>query len=59
MSGLLVARSCYVARMPPREAELVSERTGLPGGRAKRVKRFERSDGLNTALYKNTTFIYD
>ena len=52
VSDLVVARNCCLARMLPREAELVSERTGL-SGRAKSVKRFERSNGLDTALYKN------
>ena len=52
MSDLVFARNCCVARMVSGEAELVSECTGLPGG-AKSVKRFERSNGLNTALYKN------
>ena len=51
-SNLVVARNCCMARMLPGEAELVSERTGLPGG-ARSVKRFERSNGLDTALYKN------
>ena len=41
----------------PGEAELVSEWTGLPG-RAKCVHRFERSDGLDTALYKNSLFTW-
>ena len=45
MSDLVLARNCCLARMPAREAELVSECTGL-SGRAKRVKRFERSSGL-------------
>ena len=38
--------------MLPREAELVSDWTGL-SGRAKSVKRFERSNGLDAALHKN------
>ena len=38
------------------EAELVSEWTGLPGER-KSVKRFERSNGLDTALYKNYLYL--
>ena len=50
MSDLVVARNCCMARMLPEEAELVSERAGLLG-RAKSVKRFERSNGLDTALY--------
>ena len=55
VSDLVVARNCCRTRMLPGEAELVSEWTGLPG-RAKSVKRFERSNGLDTALYKN--FLY-
>ena len=42
--------------MLPGDAELVSERTGVPwgGGRGgKSVKRFEWFDGLSSALYKN------
>ena len=46
-----------MARMLPGEAELVSERTGL-SGRAKSVKRFERSDGLDIALYKNYIYFF-
>ena len=48
-----------MARMLPGEAELVSELTGLPG-RAKSVKRFEGSNGLNTvtALYKTYLYIF-
>ena len=34
----------------------VSERTGLPGEES--VKRFERSNGLDTALYKTILFFY-
>ena len=49
-----------MARMLPREAELVLERTGLPG--EERVKRVERSNGLDTALYKTIplpfSFVY-
>ena len=43
--------------MLPGEAELVSEWTGL-SGKAKSVKRFEQSNGLDTALYKNYLFFY-
>ena len=57
MSDLVVARNCCMTRMLPGEAELVSELTGLPG-RAKTVKRFERSNGLDTALYKNYLYLY-
>ena len=52
VSDLVLARNCCLARMLPGEAELVWEWTGL-SGRAKSVKRFERSNGLDTALYKN------
>ena len=40
--------------MLPREAELVSEWTGLAGEES--VKRFERSNGVDTALYKTIPF---
>ena len=56
MSDLVFARDCCMVRMLPGEAELVSEWTGLPG-KAKSVKRFERSNGLYTALYKNYLFL--
>ena len=56
VSDLVVARNCCMTRMLPGEAELVSEWTGLPG-RAKSVKRFERSNGLDTALYKNYLYL--
>ena len=52
MSDFVLARNCCLARMLPGEAELVSERTGL-SERAKSVKCFERSNALDTALYKN------
>ena len=51
VSDLVFARNCSMTRMLPGEAELVSEWTGLPG-EAKSVKRFERSNRLDTALYK-------
>ena len=57
MSDLVVARNCCMARMLPGEAELVSEWTGL-SERAKSVKRFERSNGLDTALYKNYLYLF-
>ena len=41
-----------MARMLPREAELVSEWTGLPGEGVK-CKRFEPSNRLDNGLYKN------
>ena len=55
VSDLVLARNCCLARMLPGEAELVSEWTGL-SGKAKTVKRFEQSNGLDTALYKNCLF---
>ena len=55
MSDLALARNCCLARMLPGEAELVLELTGLQR-EAKSVKRFERSNGLDTALYKNYLF---
>ena len=57
VSDLALARNCCLARMLPGEAELVSEWTCLPG-RAKSVKRFERSNGLDTALYKKKIPFY-
>ena len=39
--------------MLPGEAELVSEWTGLPG-----VERSERSNGPDTALYKNYRYLF-
>ena len=56
MSDLVLARNCCLARMLPGEAELVSECAGL-SGRAKSVKRFDRSNGLDTALYKNYLYL--
>ena len=56
VSDLVIARNCCMARMLPGEAELVSEWTGL-SGRAKSVQRFERSDALDTALYKNYLYL--
>ena len=56
-SDLALARNCCLARILPGEAELVSEWTGLPG-EAKSVKRFERSNGLDTALYKNYLYLF-
>ena len=54
VSDLALARNCCVARMLPGEAELVSEWTG----EAKSLKRFERSNGLDTALYKNYLYLF-
>ena len=39
------------------EVELMSERTGLPG-RENSIKRFERSNGPDIALYKNDILCY-
>ena len=50
MSDLVLARNCCLARMLPGEAE-----NGVREGQTS-VKRFERSNGLDTALYKN--FLY-
>ena len=49
MSDLVFARNCCLGRMLPGEAELVSERTGLPG-EVKSVKRFERSNEPDIVL---------
>ena len=57
VSDWVFARNCCMTRLLPGEAELVSEWTGLPG-RAKSVKRFERSNGLDTALYKNYLYLF-
>ena len=50
MSDLVVARNCGMARMLPGEAE-----NGVGMNRSvregKKFKRFERSNGLDTALY--------
>ena len=51
VSDLVVARNCCMARMLPGEAE---NGVGMNrSGKAKSVKRFERSNGLDTVLYKN------
>ena len=57
VSHLVFAHNCCMARMLPGEAELVSEWTCLLG-RAKSVQRFELSNGLDTALYKNYLYLY-
>ena len=49
VSDLVFAHNCCMARMLPGETELVSEWKGV----AKSVNRFERSNGIDTALYKN------
>ena len=58
VSNLLVfARNCCLARMLPGEAE-----NGVGMNRSvregKNVKRFERSNGLDTALYKNYLYLF-
>ena len=50
VSDLSSSNNCCGARMLPREAKLVPEWTGLPGGETC-VKRFEWSNRLDTALY--------
>ena len=52
MSDLVVASNCCLARMLPREAEngVGMNRSAREGNKC---KRFERSNGLDTALYKN------
>ena len=57
VSDLVLAHNCCLARILPGEAELVSEWTGL-SGRAKSVKSFDRSNGLDTALYKNYLYLF-
>ena len=57
MSDLALASNCCMARMLPGEVELVLELTGLPGN-AKSVQRFERSNGLDTAQYKNYLYLF-
>ena len=56
VSDLVLARNCCMARMLPEEAEN-GVGTGL-SGKAKSVKRFERSNGLDTALYKNYLYLF-
>ena len=57
MSDLVVARNCCMARMLPGEAE-----NGVGMNRSVREgksgKRFERSNGLDTALYKNYLYLF-
>ena len=52
-----LARNCCMARMFSRDAELVSGMNGLPG-EAKSVKRCERPNGWDTALYKNIPIFF-
>ena len=57
VSDLVLAHNCCLARLLPGEAEngVRMNSTGL-SGKAKSVKRFERSNRLDTALYKNYLF---
>ena len=61
VSDLVLARNCCLARMLPGEAEngVGMNRSVREAGKAKSVKRFERSNGLDTALYKNYLFYTD
>ena len=45
-----------MARMLPGEAELVQNEQVCQG--AKSVKRFERANGRDTALYKNILYLF-
>ena len=57
VSDLVLARNCCLARMLPGEAE-----NGVGMNRSvregKKCKRVERSNGLDTALYKNYFYLY-
>ena len=57
MSNFVLARNCCLARMLPGEAEngVGMNRSAREG---KKCKRFERSNGLDTALYKNYFYLY-
>ena len=57
MSDLVLARNCCMARMLPGEAEFSVE-TNRSVREGKRVKQFERSNELDTALYKNYLYLY-
>ena len=50
MSAFVFAPNCSIARMLPGGAELVSERTGLPGSAREGKQHFERSNGPDIAL---------
>ena len=52
VSDLVLARNCCLARMLPGETENGVGMNSSPGGGAKSVKRFERSNGLDAPLYK-------
>ena len=53
MSDLVFAHNCCLARMLPGEAGMNRSARG-----GKCVKRFERPNGLDTALYTNTFVIF-
>ena len=56
VSDLVLARNCCLARMLPGEAEN-GVRMNRSVREGKSVKRFERSNGLDTALYKNYLYL--
>ena len=58
MSDLVLARNCCLARMLPGEAENgVGMNRSVREGK-KCAKRFELSNGLDTALYKNYLYLF-
>ena len=56
MCDLVSAHNCCLARMLPGEAENGVRMNRSVSGGAKSVKRIERSNGLDTALYKTYFF---
>ena len=57
VSDLVFAHNCSVARMLPGEAENGVGMNRSARGEEKSVKRSERSNGLDTALYKNYLYL--
>ena len=57
MSDLVFARNCIVARMLPETPSWRRNEHVCQGG-GQSVKLSERSDGPDTALYKNYLYIY-
>ena len=57
VSDLVVARNCCMARTE-KPSWCRNEQVCRGGGGGKSVKRFERSNGLDTALYKNYLYLY-
>ena len=57
MSDLVLVRNCCLARMLPGEAENGVGMNRSVGESKKSVKRFERSNGLDTELYKNYLYL--